>query len=467
LHLPRGPRIVVVVLEASRPSRLLRSRAVAIQRFGGAGDVTRGALLCGAWLGVIAAAVRVAMLAFESGGLVIAIPLGMIAVMLFLVGFFCTLAAPLLWLSALLARRRPGALEVGEALFIDQRGERSVQPLLSVVGAHLSPTEDELTLRTREGDLIRAAVDSESDAEALLSALAGGTIRGTWLATLYNPDDPPRWIASSWISAAVAFVFALLFSIFLMEPDAAISLAVLAAAGVKAAAFLLRKPEVRGSVVVGRDGLAIRENEAERFVAFGAIAEVEEIEGGVGLSLRSGDQLRLVLRPRRALDPAGTLPLTLVLADKRRAEMLARVGAELRQSPVEPPRAGTLLERKGRSVSAWREGLRTLLSEAGDYRKAMLSREQAAQVLEDGHANGELRIGAALALTLPLTPAKEGANSEGPRVPRVDRQTAERLRIAVETCVDQEVRIALRQAIYGELDEETLERAMKADARRA
>ncbi len=451
--------------EASRPSRVFRSTAVSIQRYGGAEDVTRGALLCGAWLVVIAAAVRIAMLAFDGGGLVIAIPLGMIAVMLFLVGFFCVLAAPMLWLSALLARRRPGSLEVGEALFVEQRGDKSAQPLLSIVGAHLSPAADELTLRTREGDRIRAAVGSEQEALALLSALARSTIRGTWLATLYNPDDPPRWIASSWISAAVAFALGLLFTVFLMGVDASLSASILAAAGVKAAAFLLRKPEVRGSVVVGRDGLAIREDEQERFVAFGAIAAVEEIDGGAQIVLRNGEAVRLVLQPRRVADPPGAIPLTAVLADKRRVELLERARAELREHATETPRAGTLLERRGRSVSAWKSGLRALLSEAGDYRKAMLSREQAAQVLEDGHARGELRIGAALALTLPVVPEGEARQDDAPRVPRVDRQTAERLRIAVETCVDQEVRIALRQAIYGELDEETLERAMKADLR--
>ena len=120
-------------------------------------------------------------------------------------------------------------------------------------------------------------------------------------------------------------------------------------------------------------------------------------------------------------------------------------------------RAGALLERRGRTVRAWRVALAELVREASSgYRTAMLPKEQALAVLEDGHAPGELRIGAALALTV-------GGRAGEHTLPRgVDADTALRLRIAVETCVNQEVRTALRDAIYGDLDEETLDRAMTA-----
>jgi hypothetical protein len=86
----------------------------------------------------------------------------------------------------------------------------------------------------------------------------------------------------------------------------------------------------------------------------------------------------------------------------------------------------------------------------------MLPKEQALAVLEDGHAPGELRIGAALALT-------EGGRPGEHTLPRgLDPDTALRLRIAVETCVNQDVRTALRDAIYGDLEDETLDRALVA-----
>ena len=70
------------------------------------------------------------------------------------------------------------------------------------------------------------------------------------------------------------------------------------------------------------------------------------------------------------------------------------------------------------------------------------------------HAPGELRIGAALALT-------SGGQAGQHTAPRgLDPDTVLRLRVAVETCVNQDVRTALRDAIYGELEEETLERAL-------
>ena len=119
-------------------------------------------------------------------------------------------------------------------------------------------------------------------------------------------------------------------------------------------------------------------------------------------------------------------------------------------------RSGALLERRGRTVRAWRAALSELVREASSgYRTAMLPKEQALAVLEDGHAPSELRIGAALALTSGSRRVGEHVAPHG-----VDPETVTRLRIAVETCVNQAVRTALRDAIYGELEDDTLDRAL-------
>jgi hypothetical protein len=149
--------------------------------------------------------------------------------------------------------------------------------------------------------------------------------------------------------------------------------------------------------------------------------------------------------------------LTAELSAWRRGRLLGLLREGILPGGPEIVRAGGLLERRGRTVRAWRAALSELVREAsGGYRTAMLPKEQALAVLEDGHAPGELRIGAALALTV-------GGRRSEHTIPRgLDPDTALRLRIAVETCVNQEVRTALRDAIYGDLDEETLDRAMIA-----
>jgi hypothetical protein len=467
LHGGAPTRIVNPVKPAAaRTTRTFPSEAIRIVRLGSAGDVTRGALICGAWIVVLGAAARVAVLALQSGAIALLIGLGMIGVLLSVVAFFCALATPILWLDVLLTRRRPGAIEVDEALLVRQRHDETSFPLHAIVGADLAPAEDELSLHTREGDVLRVAVASQEAAERLLAAIASGTVRGTWLASLHRAEALPRWISASWISAALAFVVSLAVSMFLSEPDVALCVGLLAAAAIKGAAFLGRTPELQGSLVVGRDGLALRKKERERFIPFRSVATAEPIPRGVAITLRDGEELRVHLQPRDARMPSRGTSLTHVLGDERQNALLARLRDNLRPAEPEPARAAALLERRGRNVNDWREGLRALLSEAGDYRKPTLSREQAAQVLEDGHAPGELRIGAAMALTLAPEPYEDERAPHGEPVPPLDARTAERLRIAVETCVDQDVRTALHQAVYGELDDATVERALEREMKR-
>ncbi len=209
---------------------------------------------------------------------------------------------------------RDNMLRVDNGLVLGEGGLETVLPLVTVTGAAMSLLDDELEVRTRDGDVIRAKVSGHEEGEAIVAELAVSKVHGTWLASLHQRRPAARWVEWPWLTAVGAALLG----------------------------FVLAAPFVSVDLAA-------------------AIAElVREASGG--------------------------------------------------------------------------------------YRTAMLPKEQALAVLEDGRAPGELRIGAALALTV-------GGRAGEHTLPRgLDADTALRLRIAVETCVNQDVCTALRDAIHGDLE---------------
>jgi hypothetical protein len=420
-----------------------------VQRFGAAKDMTRGAGWCFGGLVVLGALLRLIVEALGVGGIVLGVPLGIVALGLLLVGGLCALCAPLLWLAALLARRRRGTVRVDDGLVVDEGSLTSVFPLVSVAGARISPFEDAIVFQMRDGDVIHAAIGSFEEGDALLDAVAAGTVRGTWLGSLHPRREVPSWAQWPWLTSAGAAIFGFVVGSATIDGSAALAVAVLAFAAVRLAASWVRLPPSAGCVVAGHDGLAVKLGGEERFIAFGAIRGAEGADTGVTLDLDGDAPLTLDLIPPEAAGGGpGAAP-----AERRRLHLLALVRDRLRARDPAPLGAGALLERKGRTLSRWRADLASLTGEQGGYRRAMLPREQVLAVLENGDAPGELRIGAALALT---------AGPGGAPGPGLDADTRARLRVAVETCVHQEVRTALREAVYGELDDETLDQATRA-----
>lgn len=414
----------------------------------------RGAGWCVVGLVLIGAFTRLLFAGFAMGGMMISIPLILIALGLFAVGGLCALGAPLLWLTERFSRSGAGSLHVEHGLVLREGDVTHVLPLSTVTFASLSPLEDELELRTREGDVIRATVSGDEDALALVEAIAVSKVHGTWLASLHRREPAAGWVEFGWLSACAAALLVVVVTLPLVPADVALAVGVLASGAVRAFAANAKKPGVTGSIVLGKDGIALKQAMNERFIAFGNIERVDETEAGAQLSLRDGEVVAVDILP--VVRPEVTTPgtLTAALSAWRRAQLVALLREGIRPEGAEIVRAGALLERRGRTVSAWRAALIELMREAsGGYRTASLPREQALAVLEDGHAPGELRIGAALALST-------GGRAGEYATPRgLDPDTVRRLRIAVETCVNQDVRTALRDAIYGELEEETLDRA--------
>lgn len=391
----------------------------------------------------------------DTGMMLVAVPFLLAAFGMFLLGALFLFAAPIVWLSAYFTQLRDGSLRIEDGLVVGEGSAETVLPLVMITGASLSAERDELELRTRDGDVILAQVRSKNQALAIVEAIAAGKVHGTWIASLHRREAAARWASFPWAGSLGAALLGFLAALPFTRPENALMAAVLAFGAVRIAAASARRPGIIGSLVLGKDGLALKQGPADRFIAFDAIARVDETEAGARLTLTSGEAIGVDIVPAQPLDQDPFGSLTAELAAWRRAELLTLLRRELRPEGPEITRAGALLERRGRTVRAWREALSELTREAsGDYRTASLPKDQALAVLEDGHAASELRIGAALALTA-------GGSAGQHRAPRgLDPDTQLRLRVAVETCVNQDVRTALRDAIYGELHEDTLDRAL-------
>ncbi len=417
----------------------------------------RGAAWCLTGLALLGSVTGVLAIGFPTGAMVLAMPLLLVMLGLVAVGGLCMVAAPLLWIRARLARFQDGSLRVDNGLIVGERGVETILSLVTVTSAKLSMVDDELEIHTRDGDVIRAKVSDQAEGEAIVEAVAVSKVHGTWLASVHRREAAAGWVEWPWLTTLALTLLVFVLAAPFVRPELAAAIAGLVGGAARLVAAGAYRPGVVGSIVLGKDGIALKQGTTDRFIAFGSLDSVAGTEAGASLTLTTGEVVNIdilpVLQPEK--EPPGSL--TAKLGASRRAKLLSLLHEGMLPEGPELVRAGALLERRGRTVRAWRVALSELVREASSgYRTAMLPKEQALAVLEDGHAAGELRIGAALALTV-------GGRSGEHALPRgLDPDTALRLRIAVETCVNQDVRTALRDAIYGDLDEETLDRAMVA-----
>jgi hypothetical protein len=224
----------------------------------------------------------------------------------------------------------------------------------------------------------------------------------------------------------------------------------------------------RREAIVGTDGIALTGFGRHRFIAYSRVRRIARVPQGVRLFLNDSVS---VLLPTIA-DTNAPLPLTpgvdappdpasakrllargasledLYRRDVTRREALFdRVDQAMRargQSRVSAVQLAEL-DRRNRSVSAWRDDLRALLAvEGSGYRGAALGSDQLAEVVEDAGAPTERRVAAAVALS-----------GKG------DEEAKRRVRVAVEACADRDLRAALEHAAEGEIEEAELHRAMK------
>lgn len=194
---------------------------------------------------------------------------------------------------------------------------------------------------------------------------------------------------------------------------------------------------LRREVVVGTDGVVFRGALRTKRLRFADVAAVKAEPRGVRLHRRDGSSLLLPVVGARKARPE---------EEARRSALLGRIEEALRAREVGAvARPGVEeLDRRGRSVAAWRGDLRRIAVSDAGYRSAGLTRVDLASVIDDAAAPVERRIAAVLAL---------GAGEP--------EEARRRVRIAVDACADEEIKRALEQAAEGEVDEALIEREAK------
>lgn len=419
-------------------------RGVRVQRFGAALATTKLVGQLGATVAVLVGVMGVAALITPAATAVLVLAV-------ILIGLASLVSVPLLlalaptWLVALATLNRPAALRAGRSLRIE-RGEavEAFSPATVVSVSREPSTPGLVVIRLENGDVIRAALEGEDGLDQLVDAVVQGGTRGPWVARVHHSKLPPTW--PRWTAIAITALGALAMAAFGHGSEAAAC--VVGGLGLLAWLTFLRPGPVQRNVVVGSDGIAIRSDVYDRFIPFSRITAVEPHDLGATLVLEGGERIELAVVPPGLLTASDGTAAKLHLAEQRRATLLARLTAGM--SAVEALAGEERLSRQGRTMRAWREAVcEVVVEDAPGYRAAVLSTEQAARIVENGHAAPEARIGAALALSA-----------------RASQATKQRLRIAIEDCADEATQLAIEQALEDRLDPWTLDRAERARSRK-
>lgn len=179
-------------------------------------------------------------------------------------------------------------------------------------------------------------------------------------------------------------------------------------------------------ITLGADGIRWRHGFSRGYAAWRDVVGVEAWQDQ-GILLRRRGGARVII-PHSHRDPQR---LAGVVALLRRA--WERAG-ETARPPLEA------LDRRGRTVDAWRESLRGLVSGVA-YRRETLTADDLIATLDDPSAPAERRLAAAMCLHDVAAP-----------------DAVTRIRVAADACASDELRVALERAAVGEVDEATAAR---------
>lgn len=351
-----------------------------------------------------------------------------------------TLSSPALMLTALALRvfhwRRPGSIAVaGERLVLSRDGAERSFPLADLVAGHLRPGERTVTLTRAGGDLVHVRVPRVEDGQRLLAATGLDASRRAMrlrLGERFFLDFVTLSLAPGIFAAAthraggfaVVLTLALTFGLWRVVRE------------------LLGPAEI----IVGADGIIVRQRFASRFLAFGSIASIDRVPdtarvGDAGIASLTGP-LTLHLTDGTTVEAR-----TRHLSAEERDQLAGRI--EEAQAAWSAGAAGATalapLDRNGRAVVDWRAAMRQLLVAPEGYRAQAVTRDALVDVLESPAAPVERRLAAAMALA-------HGEDGDG----------RTRIRVVAEACADERVRVALRQAADGDLDERAVDDALAA-----
>jgi hypothetical protein len=189
-------------------------------------------------------------------------------------------------------------------------------------------------------------------------------------------------------------------------------------------------------VVVGSDGIKIRGMWKEPFIRYDEIGRVEQLTSprtelsNLVLHLRTGKQLLLP---------------TVAIGRERITGLIERIERARRAASEPRRRVADALARGGKPLAAWRDELARLATRQPTFREAAIERDEIEGILDDPTASAEHRIGAAFVLS------------------RIDPEAGQtRVRVAVETTAEVELREALLAASGGEIETAAVERSSRS-----
>jgi hypothetical protein len=325
-----------------------------------------------------------------------------------------------------------------EGLALVRGDRRRVVPRGEIVEGQVLPygIEDRVHLTLRSGNVLVATVQKEAQAERILSAASVDAGRRR---TRFRLAGPLRRALLSVFGGFASFLclavgaghfmlawprLADLFGVSWLLLSACITV-------------LLTRGILGREIVVGVDGIAVVDLFGrQRFIPFAEVAAVDEVRDRVLVTLKDG---RVETLTREPWDLSAPQRYALV----QRAQQAMALGS----GAPEACAGLALLDRNGRSVSAWMDALMSLLEHPGSYREVAPSRAELLALVSDGDATAERRIAAAVALVGKSSPAEDSPRTH--------------LRVAADACANDALRDALEHTARGDLDEETLMRALR------
>lgn len=336
----------------------------------------------------------------------------------------------------------PGEVRLhGEHMTLVGEAGSSSFPVAKIVSGADSPMDQALSLELVDGRRVWVRPREPGDRRALLGATCTSVEQRASILRLQGRVGPG-------LMAAAHFLFAggLISALWMVAAEDRIlvgldlvwaaQLGMLLSAAFGAARAQARAPRI----IVGMDGLRIRRSfRRERFIPFDEIVHFDGEQNGA-----PGRESQAVVIATRSLGrialPVAGMSLIELQAVKARIDEAIAAATRARSNGG----FAHLFERRGRTVEAWREELRSLVSSESGYRSASVTRESAEAVLGDPSSSTEQKVGAALALRV-IDPKAVGGEP--------------RLRVAAIPYAD----AAAQRALAAALDEEdaALEEALE------
>jgi hypothetical protein len=337
--------------------------------------------------------------------------------------------------------RKPASVEVGDdVLTIEAQGRVRRIPRADIDGGMLVPSQKQpfVELYLRGGEVLRFAVRDEPAAMELLDALDIGPSERRVHVTLSSPQRVALVAAGRGALVIMTCFMLLGFLVGAYQNAFGSKLPpvflgpwlAMVVGGIVGWNRMSRPTEV----TVGAEGVRIVTAWREHVLSYAQLEAVQVSGRTLALTEKTGATTNIDMS--RWVDGGAA-------ASDKLQGLARRIRDGMNAIQTTPDRVAERLERGGRSVADWRAALAELFGGGAGYRSATLARDVAEQVLDDGAAPVERRIGAALAL------ASQGGD-----------EAKSRIRIAANRTTDEKLRVVLDAVAEEQLEEDQIAEAL-------